>query len=166
VLLLVMVPALRQLLEPASCGPIPFRRLAGRHHPVWMGAEGCWEELSQTTSAASTMMITIFCAILVAHGVRPKLPQMALCRFLTGLDSGRWLLAPLIAEAQPSRARSLAKALLVRLWMGFAVAAAVWYFLASAGGPRLGATSSVGSGPCCSLYPAATHDRKMAAEEC
>ena len=141
-LLLVMTPALRQLLEPAELPELP--RYAGILVAVtllgWAAGGVLGGIVADYLGRKRTMMATIF-LYAIFTGLTAFVhswPQMALCRFMTGLGlGGEWATgATLIAESWPARARSKGQGIMQSAFgWGSLLAAAAWYFLGSLGGP-------------------------------
>ena len=140
-LLLVMTPALRQLLGPGQvanlsryAGIVVAATLLG-----WAVGGVIGGIVADYLGRKRTMMVTIFLYALFTGltAFVQSWPQMALCRLLTGLGlGGEWATgATLIAESWPSRARAKGQGIMQSAFgWGSLLAAAVWYFLAPRGG--------------------------------
>ena len=141
-LLLVMVPALRQLLEPAQLPNLS--RFAGLLVATtlfgWALGGMLGGIVADYIGRKRTMMITIFLYAIFSGltAFVQNWPELAICRLLTGIGLGaEWATgATLIAETWPTRARAKGQGIMQSAFgWGSLLAAAVWYFLASAGGP-------------------------------
>ena len=141
-LLLVMVPALRQLLEPAQLPNLS--RFAGLLVATtlfgWALGGMLGGIVADYIGRKRTMMITIFLYAIFSGltAFVQNWPELAVCRLLTGIGLGaEWATgATLIAETWPTRARAKGQGIMQSAFgWGSLLAAAVWYFLASAGGP-------------------------------
>jgi MFS family permease len=140
VLLLVMAPALRQLL-PASDLP-NLSRYAGFLVAItlfgWAIGGIVGGIAADYWGRKRTMMATIIAYAIFTGltALAQNWPQMAACRFLTGVGLGaEWATgATLIAESWPVRARAKGQGIMQSAFgWGSLLAAAIWYFVGPIG---------------------------------
>jgi MFS family permease len=141
-LVLVMTPALRQLLAPADLPNLS--RYAGFLVAItllgWAAGGVLGGIVSDYLGRKRTMMVTIF-LYAIFTGLTAFVhtwPQMAFFRFLTGLGlGGEWATgATLIAESWPARARAKGQGIMQSAFgWGSLLAAGAWYYLGPLGGP-------------------------------
>ncbi len=140
-LLLVMAPALRELLDPSQLPQLP--RYAGMLVAVtllgWAIGGVLAGVLADYVGRKRLMIYTILIYAMFTGltGFAQTWIQMAVCRFLTGLGlGGEWATgATLVAESWPSRARAKGLGMMQSAFgWGSLAAAGIWYFLEPVGG--------------------------------
>jgi MFS family permease len=141
VLLLVMAPALRQVLAPDQIGDLP--RYAGMLIAItllgWAIGGVVAGILADYIGRRRVMIYTILIYALFTGltALAGSWWQIGLCRFITGLGlGGEWATgATLVAESWPTRARAKGLGIMQSAFgWGALLAAAVWYFLQPIGG--------------------------------
>jgi MFS family permease len=141
-LILVLAPALRQLLEPSQmpalssyAGWLLAMTLLG-----WASGGVLAGILADYVGRKRMMMFTIltYAVFTGLTGFSQNWVQMCIFRFLTGLGlGGEWATGTtLLAESWPSQARAKGLGIMQSAYgWGSLLASAVWYFLQSSAGP-------------------------------